>query len=83
MLKCVFRHIGTVKAKIRVSAQSDQGLHCPLTESFDATECMENKYPDDTVHVQDDLNLPILQVFERHFYASRGKYLNLLGDAET
>ena len=22
------------------SAQSDQGLHCPLTESFDTTECV-------------------------------------------
>ena len=25
------------------SAQSDQGLHCPLTESFDTTECMNGE----------------------------------------
>ena len=45
-----------------VSAQSDQGLHCPLTES------MENKFPDETLHMRGmNLNLCILRMFEDTF----------------
>ena len=34
------------------SAQSDQGLHCPLTKSLDTTECiMERKGPEDTLRM--------------------------------
>ena len=45
------------------SAQSDQGLHCPLTESLDTTECMigEQRPESYFVHVQDDLNLHIFR----------------------
>ena len=32
------------------SAQSDQGLHCPLTESLDTIR-MESKAPDDTLYM--------------------------------
>ena len=43
------------------SAQSDQGLHCPLTESLDTTECIngEQRLGRYFVHAQDDLNLHI------------------------
>ena len=48
------------------SVQSDQGLHCPLTESLDTTECMNGvqslgKY---FAHAQDDLNMSIMRMFE-------------------
>ena len=34
-------------------ALADLGLHCPLTESLDTTECMsEKKGPDDTFHMR-------------------------------
>ena len=35
-------HMRTAKVQISLSicAQFDQGLHCPLSESLDATECM-------------------------------------------
>ena len=34
-------------------AQSDQGLHCLLTESLDTTECMNGEQsPDDTLHMR-------------------------------
>ena len=47
------------------SAQSDQGLHCPLTESLDTIECMngEQKPGWYLAHAQDDLNLRILRMF--------------------
>ena len=34
------------------SAQSDQVLHCPLTELLDTTESMESKSPDDNLHMR-------------------------------
>ena len=41
------------------SAHSNQGLHCPLTESLDTTECLngEQRPGSYVVHAQDDLNL--------------------------
>ena len=39
------------------SAQSDHGLCCPQTEPMDII-----KVPDQTAHVQDDLNLHILRM---------------------
>ena len=39
MQKHIFGHMQTAKD----SAQSDQGLHCPLTESVDTTECMNGE----------------------------------------
>ena len=40
------------------SAQSDQGLHCPLTESLDTTECMNGEQGTGWyfAHAQDDLS---------------------------
>ena len=38
--KRVSRHMRTAKPRSACAfAQSDQGLHCPLTESLDTTEC--------------------------------------------
>ena len=60
------------------SAQSDQGLHCPLTESLDTTECMNGKQRPgwDFAHVQDDVYPHILQILEDTFFAWRGPYGN-------
>ena len=61
----------TVKAKISLNAQSDQGLHCPLTEALHTTECMNGEqmpiwnFP----HAQHDLNLLILHMLEGTFVA--------------
>ena len=49
--KCVIRHMRTAKAQIGPT-QSDQGIHCPLTESMDTTECMERKGPDFIVRMR-------------------------------
>ena len=51
------------------SAQSDQGLRCPLTESLCTIECIkgEQKLEWDFTHAQNDLNLHILQMFEDTF----------------
>ena len=48
------------------SAQSDQGLQFPLTESLDTTECMNEFIGSRSyvAHAEDDLNLRILLVFE-------------------
>ena len=50
-------------------AQSDQGLHCPLTESLDTTECLngEQRPGQYFAHAQADLNLHILCMFEGTF----------------
>ena len=50
-------------------AQSDQDLHCLLTESLDATECMngEQRPGGSFAHVQDDLNLHIMRMFKVFF----------------
>ena len=52
------------------STQSDQGLHCLLTESLDTTECMNGEQRPGWyfAHVQDDLNLHILRMFEGTFH---------------
>ena len=51
------------------SVQSDQGLHCPLTESLDTTKMYEwrAKARCYLVHPQNDLNLCILRMFEGIF----------------
>ena len=56
-----------VFGQIRTSVQSDQGLHCPLTESLDTTECMNGKQRAGWYfeHGQDDLNLCIFHMFKR------------------
>ena len=61
--KYVLRHKPT-------SAQSDQGFHCPQTESFNTIECSnEEQMPQwDFAHVQDYENPHILHVW-RHFFA--------------
>ena len=45
------------------SAQSDQGLHCPLTKSVDTTECMNGQQRPGCyfAHAQDDLNLRMFE----------------------
>ena len=56
------------------SAQSDQGLHCPLPESLDSTECTnEEQRLNDTAHAQDDLNLPLFRV-RRYCFAWRDPF---------
>ena len=51
------------------SAQSEQRLQCPLTESSDTTECMKGEQNPglDFVYAQGDLILRILHMFEGHF----------------
>ena len=68
--KCVFGHMRIVK-----SVQSDQGLHCLLTESLDTTECMNGEQRPGCYFVltQDDLNLHILCMIEGTF--SLGPYV--------
>ena len=48
------------------SVQSDQGIHCQLTESLDTTECMNSEQMPgwDSAHVQDDVNEHILRMLE-------------------
>ena len=50
-------------------AQSDQGLHCPLTESLDTIECMNGEQRPGwyLAHSQDGLNLRISRMFEGSF----------------
>ena len=50
-------------------AQSDQGLRCPQSESFDTKECFneEQKPGRDFAHVQDYLNPHVLHMFEGSF----------------
>ena len=48
----------------RASAQSDQDLHCSLTESLDTTDHMKREH---FVHAQDDQNLHILRIIEGTF----------------
>ena len=52
-------------------AQSDQGLHCPITELLDTKECINReKSPDKTFHdAQDDTNLRSLYMFEGNFFS--------------
>ena len=49
--------------------QSDQYLHCPLTESLDITELMNGGQRSRWyfVHVQDDLNLHVMRMFQNTF----------------
>ena len=61
------------------SAQSGQGLHCPLTESLDTTECMngEQRPVYYFKHVQDDLNLRIFSCSKALFRLRRPNLLGL------
>ena len=59
------------------SAQFEQDIHCPLiesVESLDTTECMNGKQMPGWyfAHVQQDLNLRILRMFEVTFFTWRG-----------
>ena len=57
------------------SAQSDQGLHCPLTEPLDTTECMTGEQRPGCyfAHAQDDVNMRILRTLKAHFRFTRLK----------
>ena len=65
--------VRTAKAQIRLrgcaSAQSDQGLHCPLTELLDTTECMDREQRPGWyfAHAQDAVSLRILHMFDGTF----------------
>ena len=54
------------------SAQSDQGLHCALTESLDTIECMNGEQIPGWCFAlaQDDLKLHILRIFKDTFSLS-------------
>ena len=55
--------------------QSDQGACCPLTESLATIECIngEQKSGLNFVHVQYDLNLHFLCMFEDSFWLEEGR----------
>ena len=57
--------------------QSDQVLHCLLTESLDTTECMNRgqRLGGYSVHVQDDLNLHSLRMFKGTFSLDSGCFM--------
>ena len=59
------------------SAQSDQGLRCPLTESLYTTECMNGEQSPGWhfAHAQGDLNVHFGHV-RRHFFAWYGPFYN-------
>ena len=68
--KSDFGHMRTAKPRSDCAdAQSDLGLHCPLTESFDTAECINREQMPRgyLAHVQDDLNLRILRMLEDIF----------------
>ena len=62
-------------------AQSDQGLHCPLTDSLATTKCMNVELRSRWyfAHVQDDLNFHILYIFEGIFSLGAGHICLKLG----
>ena len=54
MQKCVFGQKRPAKARMSVHAQSAQGLRCPLIESLDTSECLNqvsSKGPDDILNM--------------------------------
>ena len=53
------------------SALSDQGLHCPLKESLDTTECINGEQMPGSyfAHAQNDANTHILRKLEGRFSA--------------
>ena len=57
----------TVFGHMQTFVQSDQDLHCPLTESLATTECMNGEQTPGWNIAQDDLNLHILRMFEGTF----------------
>ena len=59
------------------SAQSDQDLHCPLTESLDTIDSMESKDPFDTLRIRGmNLNLCIMRMLEDTFLLGDGDIVN-------
>ena len=60
------------------SAQSDQGHHCPQTESLDTIEWFngEEMLKWDFAQVQDDVNLHILRMLEGTFSRDAVQYIN-------
>ena len=70
MRKVAFVQCGHLRPRSAcTSAQTNQGLNCPLTELLATTECMngEQRSLCYFAHVQDDLILDILPVFETTF----------------
>ena len=74
MRKRIFGYMRTTKVRISLSsAQFDQGLHSPLTESLDTIECMNREQRPGCyfVHVQDVMTPHILRTFEGTFHLTR------------
>ena len=73
--------------KAQISAQSDQGLHCLLTESLDTAKWMSREQRPGWYfgHAQDDLNLHILRMFEDTFSLDSAEVMleGLLGTCST
>ena len=60
-------------------AQADLGLHCPLTELLDTTECRKGeRILGYFAHGQDDLNLRILPMFEGTFSLDAAQVMSCL-----
>ena len=62
---CLRAMLRAVKAQIRL------GLHCPLTDPLDTTECIirDQRPGCYFAHAQDDLNRRILHIFEDSSFA--------------
>ena len=73
MRKCVFEHMQRMPRSACASAQSDQGLRCPQTESLGIKDCFSGgQYPDET----DDVNPHILRMLKKLF-ARRGQSITV------
>ena len=59
------------------SACADQGLHCPLIQSFDTIECINGAYipKSDVAHAWDDSESVHFAHARRHIFAWRGPYM--------
>ena len=73
--KSVFRHLQIGKVQIsRRAAQSDQGIHCPLTELLNTFECINaTQMPRrDLARVQYESESMHFALARRHIFAWRG-----------
>ena len=62
------------------SAQADQGLRCPLTESLKTIECINGEQMPRWyfAHVQDESEFVHFSYAQRHFFAWHGLHLKML-----
>ena len=74
-------HVWSAKAQISLrDAQSDQGLRCPLTYSFDIIECINGEQMPgwDFAHARDESESVHFAHVWRHRFAWRGPYIKML-----